>query len=236
MPPSFITVLGAAEGGIVFAIVMIISVISWLVNLIKESQAKSKPTKRTRPVDQGPSELEIFMQQVSGKAPPEKPRPVQERPSQQRPNQQRPNQKRPGQQRPGQQKPGRSAADNKGGKPRGQQQPQPETSRPLVADRPGARLAQTHLASAGLGDNIRNHVSSNMDARSVENQVKQDVDNAVQRDISDSVQRNIGVDGTFANVQRQTVHPLILALRNPDGVRQALLMSEILKRPRSIRL
>lgn len=231
MTPSFITVLGAAEGGVVFAIIMIISVISWLVNLIKESQAKSKPTKRTRPVDQGPSELEIFMQEVSGKAPPQKPRPVQERS-----NQQRPNQKRPGQQRPGQQKPGRSAADKKGGKPRGQQQPQPEPSRPLVADRPGARLAQTHLASAGLGDNIRNHVSSNMDARSVENQVKQDVDNAVQRDISDSVQRNIGVDGTFANVQRQAVHPLILALRNPDGVRQALLMSEILKRPRSIRL
>ncbi|MBS0204063.1 MAG: hypothetical protein JSS49_14250 [Planctomycetes bacterium] len=212
MTPAFITVLAAAEGGVVFAIIMIISVISWIVNLFKENQAKSKkPATRTRQEKQGPSELEIFLQEVSGKAPPEKQRPQQ----------------RPAEKRPAQQKPVRTAADNKkGGKSRQPQQQQPVAARP-AADRPGARLAQSHLATAGLGDALRSHVSSHLEPRNVDNQVTQDVDNRVQKDI--------GADGTITTIRRQPVHPLVLALRNPEGARQAILMAEILRRPRSIR-
>jgi hypothetical protein len=57
---------------------------------------------------------------------------------------------------------------------------------------------------------------------------------AVQRDIVDAIQQDIGVDGT-KTVQQQSVHPLIVALRNPQGVRQAIILAEILNRPHALR-
>jgi alcohol dehydrogenase class IV len=45
----------------------------------------------------------------------------------------------------------------------------------------------------------------------------------------------MGVDGTTLSIQHAAVHPLVQALRNPQGVRQAIILSEILNRPRSLR-
>ena len=213
MLPSFIVVLAAADGGVVFVIVLIISVISWVVNLVQGNKPKVKPGNRPRAANQGQSELEKFLQEVVGaKAEPEKKRPAPAP------------------------KPARAArGDRKGGKSKPQSQRPAVAQRPAASDRPGSRLAQTHLTPTTVGEGVRSHVAGHLEPRNVDSQVNRDVDSVVQRDIGDAVRQDIGVDGTRPTVQRAAVHPLIAALRSPQGIRQAIVMSEILNRPKSLR-
>lgn len=208
MPSTFIPVLADAGGSIVFVIVLVISVISWLVNLVQGNNPKGvKPKQRPRP-DQGQSDLEKFLQEVVGN----KPQPQQEKPRPPKPprpqGQKKAKSKSPAQQRPA------------------------AVQAPVAMERPGARMQQTHLATAGLGDHFRN---SSIDQRSIDSVVKKDIDGTVRRDIDDAVQRDIGADGTLSSIQRAPVHPLIHAMRSPGGVRQAIVMAEILGRPKSLR-
>jgi hypothetical protein len=213
LPPY--TIVLAAEGGVVFVIVLIISVISWIVNLVQGNKPKAKPGNRQRQANQGQSELEKFLQEVVGNKP--APEPEKRRPA------------------PAQKPARAAAAERKGGKSKPQSQRPPAAQRPAAADRPGARLAQTHLAPTAVGEGVRSHVSSHLEPRNVDAAVKRDVEGTVQRDIGDTVRQDIGVDGTLLTTQRAPVHPLIQALRSPQGVRQAVIMSEILNRPKSLR-
>lgn len=215
MNTNLIIVVAAAEGGVVMAIVLIISVISWIVNLIQGNTPKGKPVKRPRP--QQIEELEQFLQATV--AAPERER-EKKRPAPNRPN--RPTvEKRP----------------NKPNKPKQSPSQRPNAQRPASQqrpaqlDRPGTRLAQSHLSQTAMGLGGR----SNIGPQAVDDSVKKDVDLAVQRDIDDAVSRDIGVDGTLSVTQVQAVHPLIQALRNPQGVRQAILLNEVLSRPKSLR-
>jgi len=202
------TIVLAADGSIVFVIVLIISIISWVVNLVQGNNQKGKPQNRNR-TNQGKSDLEKFLQDVVGGG---KQDPDQE--SRKKPASQKQNPSGNGNKKPA--------------KPKPQQQP-------AAANKPtGARPAKSPLTPSAMGDGGRSHVGSNLDSRSVDAAVKQDVDGAVQRDINDTVRRDMGADSTNINVQR-TVHPLILALRNPQGVRQAIMLAEILNRPKSLR-
>jgi len=82
-------------------------------------------------------------------------------------------------------------------------------------------------------------VATHLETRNVDAQVQRDVDAAVQRDINSNVERdvgtNLGKDSTRTTQRAESVHPMIQLLRNPQGVRQAILMSEILKRPKSLK-
>ncbi len=213
MNTDFITVVAAAEGGVVMAIVLIISVISWIVNLVQGNTPQGKPVA-PRPRPQQPNDQEQFLQASKPVPAPErerereKKRPVPAR--QTRP----PGDKRPT--KPKQTQPQRPAAAQQ---------------RPTQPDRPGNRLAQTHLAQTAMGQGGR----SSIGPQAVDANVKKDVDTAVQRDITDAVRNDIGTDGTLGAVQVQAVHPLIQALRNPQGVRQAILLNEVLSRPKSLR-
>ncbi len=209
MTPSFI-VLAALGESVILGIVLIVSFISWIVNLVQgANKPKGKPGNRPRP-NQGQSELERFLKEVVGGKP--EPEPAKKRPSQPP-------------------KPARPVVEKKS-KPQTQRPATPP--RPAAADRPGARLAQTHLAATTMGDGVRNHVSSHLEPHNVDANVKRDVQSAVQRDIDDAVRRDIGSDRTTSASQRP-IHPLIQVLRNPEGVRQAVMMAEILNRPKSIR-
>ena len=209
MTPSFI-VLALGEG-VILGIVLIISLISWIVNLVQgANKPKPKPGNRPRP-NQGQSELERFLKEVVGG----KPEPEPEK------------------KRPAPPKPARPVVEKKP-KPKPQAQRPVTPPRPAAADRPGARLAQTHLAATTMGDGVRNHVSSHLEPHNVDAKVKRDVESAVQRDIDDAVRRDIGSDRTTSASQRP-IHPLIQVLRNPEGVRQAVMMTEILNRPKSMR-
>lgn len=207
-------VIAAAEGGVVMAIILIISVISWIVNLIQGNtpqQQKAKNAPRQRPK---PEELEQYLQATKS---------AEER------------QRERERKRPQQAKGERAGNDRRSNKSKQQQQPRPaaapqQQQRPKN-DRPGTRLAETHLAPTALGQGGR----SLLDSQKVDAEVKLDVVSAVQRDISDAVQSDIGADGTRVVKQASAVHPLIKALRDPQGVRQAILLNEILNRPKSLR-
>jgi len=174
-----------AEGSIVFVIVLIISVISWIVNLAQGNNPKGKPKGRD-----AQSELEKFLRSVTQQGPAEEPRPA-----------------------PKQQKPRQKQADKKANRPKTPQRSGPAPA--PVPERPGARLSQTHLESSiGVG------LSSSGPG----------VGAAVQHDIVEAVQRDMGHDGTVGTARVQE-HPLIQTLRNPVGVRQAILLTEILNRP-----
>ena len=59
---------------------------------------------------------------------------------------------------------------------------------------------------------------------------------AVQQDIDSAVRKDLGSDATSDAVHRAgNIHPLAKALRDPQGVRQAILLNEILSRPKSLR-
>lgn len=203
MDSMLIPVLAAGGGSIIFAIVLIISVISWIVNLVQGAKPKQQQQNRPRPRQQGQSELERFLQDVVGeKRPQEKKRPPAPKPR---------------------------APGEKKNKPKPQQQRPAATLKQRSSERPGAKLAQTHLVPTALGESVRSHVASHLESKTMDSAVRRDVAGAVQRDIVDAIQRDIGVDGT-RTLQQKVVHPLVLALRNPQGVRQAIILAEILKR------
>ena len=59
---------------------------------------------------------------------------------------------------------------------------------------------------------------------------------AVEQDIDSSVRRDLRPDATSDALHRAgNIHPLANALRDPQGVRQAILLNEILRRPKSLR-
>lgn len=207
MTPGFIAILGAAESSVVLAIVLIISVISWIVNLIQGNGPKGRVNPQPRQNSSDKSELERFLREVVGDKPAENER------------------KRQGAKR--------SGAEKKKQKTQ-QQASRPPAQPQRLTDRPGARLAQTHLAPLSVADSTRPPIGSQLEISRFDNTVNRDVSGAVERDINSAVIRDIGADGTVINSQRPE-HPLIQALRNPQGVRQAVILSEILERPKRSR-
>lgn len=205
MLQPFVPVLAIAVGQVIALIIFTISVLSWFVNIIQGNQPNGAPRPKNRPRDPAQSELEKFLQEVitGQQAPPERKRPA-------------PQQKQP-----------RTANEKKGNKSKPQQTPRPAKSEP-VAEKPGQRLAQSHLQTSALGEGVRSHLSDYMQANRVGAAVQQDIDAAVRHDI--------GSNNSSQAAQRAgSVHPLAQALRDPQGVRQAILLNEILNKPKALR-
>lgn len=193
-------------GSIVTFLIIAAYVLSWLSNIIQSNNPKGpKPKNRPRP-NGGQSELERFLQEVAKKNSGESARPANAKPKPPEKKKQKP------------------------------PAPQPQAQRPSAPLRPGARLAESRLATSALGEGVRSHVASHMETRNVDNQAQKDIAGGVRRDIDDRVQRDMGSDATAIAMQRtEVVHPLMAALRSPQGVRQAVLLTEILNRPKSLR-
>ena len=87
-----------------------------------------------------------------------------------------------------------------------------------------ARISDTHLTSSNLGSEVRSHhIGSRVDA-------------AVQKEITDAVQHDLGNRIAAARPPgEQSIHPLVKVLRDPNGIRQAILLNEILQRPKAKR-
>ena len=194
---------------IIGLIVLVVSVLSWFVNVIqgntpdgtpRQNKANGKANPKPKPPT-GRSELEELAQQLAG----EKNRRRPEQASQpQRPpkppvDRNRPKAK-PTQQRPVPQRPGQPAA------------------------RPAPRVSETHLASSNLGASVRGHHLANR------------VEEAVEREITAPVRQDLGTRTSLIQaVPEPFVHPLVKMLREPNGMRQAVLLNEILQRPKSSR-
>lgn len=115
--------------------------------------------------------------------------------------------------------------------------PQPERTRPKpkpAAQKAGnispaqvpratSRPSTTTLPSSGLGDGSRPLPFGSQVEASVQKEVA-----AVQHDLGNRI-------APAAPIQERPPHPMVKILRDPNGVRQAILLNELLQRPRSLR-
>ncbi|MBI1344671.1 hypothetical protein GC163_00130 [bacterium] len=86
----------------------------------------------------------------------------------------------------------------------------------------------------GSGQSVREHVATFMGDNRVATEVQQHlshrIDQAVQQDLSGGTVAAVEP----AEVRRSTPHPLLSMLARPEGMRQAILINEVLQRPRSL--
>jgi hypothetical protein len=192
--------------------VLVITVLSWFVNVVKGNTPDGVPraTPKPKPKAQtGRSEIEALLQQLSG----EKPKP-ERRESPKPPKPQPQPQPERGRSKPKPTAPSRSSSAGSA------------TSRPF------ARVSESHLPSSNLGSDVRSHHLGNR----VDAEVRHDVSEPVRKDIRAAVQHDLGNRiAPAAAVADKPVHPLVKILRDPDGVRQAIILNEILQRPKSRR-
>lgn len=212
----FTPVFAADFGPLIGLAVLVISILSWIVNIIKSASAEApKPAEGRRPErrpDKLRSEIEEFLEELTKPGqtrPPKEPRPTA--PS--GPSPRRPSNK---QQRP----------------------PQPPAKKaksapaPAKAERPGSTLSGRHLETPALGSNVREHVSTHMAADRVIAAAEQDLGHRIDA----AVQHDLGAPtATSVTTTSRPPHPLLVALRSPGGVRQAVLLHEILQRPKALR-
>jgi hypothetical protein len=208
--------LAIDPGGVIFLIFAFVSFVSWLVNQLNGAKGKPQPRPQNRPGPraQNPQiqrEIDRFLREAAG----QKPRPEvkgNEIEIVQAPQGRRPPAARKVVERP------RPAA------------PRPAAVRPAAPARPGQELASRHLATAGPSAVAREHLESRVAAEHL------------PRDVARSVSAHLGVfaavqspAGQAAERQRAASAELIAALRSKQGIRSAIIMQEILKRPRALR-
>lgn len=88
---------------------------------------------------------------------------------------------------------------------------------PYTPSRPTTRPVEVKLPTANLGDSVRT------------SQLGNQIEASVQKDIVAAVQSDLSSRPSVTSPERP-VHPLIKLLRDPNGARQAILLSEVLQR------
>jgi hypothetical protein len=122
--------------------------------------------------------------------------------------------------------------------------PEPPKAAPLAAPqslplRPGAELAQRKApVSDDLGAQVRAHLNQYLDTSRMSQRAKADLGTAVERAVRDHLGKTEtrGTDDQDSlTVAAQPGTPIVSLLRNPAGVRTAVLVNEILQRPKCLR-
>jgi len=221
MPESL---LAADFGGIVAAIIGLISIGAAVVNAMND---KKQPPRRTRPKDNTKvrREIEEFLEQQGGRKPPrreevmiddievvEEPRP---RPA-----------------------PKPVPKPKKAQVP---QRPKPAAQKPVASpprtDSPGTnRPGDRPVGTQNLGTALREHVSQAMQER-VAAQAERDLPHLTSR-VDEEVKQDLGtfsVSGKKAAPASSTAMPLVKMLRNPQSARNAVIIAEVLGRPKALR-
>lgn len=198
-------------GNILGIIFLVVSVLGWFVKVVK-GQADEAP----RPPVQRPegermrTEVETFLEEISApnvKRPPAKANPPQRPAERPRP------------------------AASKSGKKSAKQQP---VAKPKQAPKPIASLSEKHLRSSNLGEGVRAHVTDYMQSERIAAEVRQDLAGLIPAQVQAKIGRGASVSAVATSTAAAPVHPLITLLRNPQGIRQAIVLQEILKRPKSL--
>ena len=124
-----------------------------------------------------------------------------------------------------QQKQSRNANEKKDGKSK-QQRPAKSSS---SSQRQGERVVQSVMPTTNFDEGLRSqHLQTTVEPGRI--------GAAIQRDIDGAVLKDLGSDRSRETGQRaDNPHPLIAALRNPAGVRQAILLNEVLGKPKALR-
>lgn len=102
----------------------------------------------------------------------------------------------------------------------------PKPARPAGDHRPVVSSVSAHVDSF-IGQHVKSHMGREIDAF-----VKKDIDERVKSHLGS--QSSVAIEEPKPKVSASTT-ALIDALRSPDGVRHAILMQEILSRPKALR-
>jgi hypothetical protein len=224
--------LAADIGGLIAIAFMVISFIGWLSNLISGQQ---KPGQRPQPPRPRPpqnkrlrDEIEAFMREAQGQGagpPRAEPQPARA-----------------------------PAAENaapapRGPKPKGQRQlpakgnqpKRPADTSAAARRAPGSDVSERRVESASLGASLQQHVSQHM-AERVGAIASRDVEPTVDDAVAAHFAPFSGDQAAGALTSVERVRPeagpaadLLKLLRNPQGVRQALVLGELLNPPVSMR-
>lgn len=186
---------------IIGLVVVVISVLSWLVNVIQGNNPDGMPRPKQQKPKPRPSrnELEDLLQELTVEK--RKPNPAPPPPRPPKPQADRSRQK--------------------------QKAPRPGAPPPYAPSRPATKASDLKSAPSLPKSNIGGTVRSQ--------QLGHRVDDAVALDITSGVQQDLGMRAPIVSTPSPTVHPLVSVLRDPNGVRQAVLLNEILQRPKSLR-
>lgn len=197
--PGF--VLAFDVGQLIGLAVLVISIISWLVNLIKGEGNNAPAGKRAAPQKDLRSEIEVFLEElnkppVRQETPPPRPAPKRAPPQ------------------PQQQKP---------------KQPQKKRAEPISKR---TVSSEPRPGSSNLGAGVRQHVAEHLAAGQVTANAQQNIGHRIDA----SVAHDLGTSSTSQHLTTShTVHPLITFLSQPGGMRQAMLVHELLQKPRALR-
>lgn len=117
---------------------------------------------------------------------------------------------------------------------RQQEAPQTRTESRSAIKRSGLPSATESPRNVGSG--IKKHVDTFI-GEHVRTHMGRDVDEFVKQDISDRVKQNLGKDAPAAapSGTSQAASSLMSILQNPEGVKQAIVVSEILSKPKALR-
>lgn len=205
-------------------IFLVIAFISWIINLVSKNNDEAKAGGGRAPRPEPPrdgrlqNEIDIFLQEVSGQkkgnARVEEDIPmeiveVEETPPRRRNVRQQPPR------RPSRRQEARETSASE-------------------HNRPGPGVAERQKpGSANLGGGVRQHVSEHLSSGDVESHVEEHL----AHDVDQSVQQHLGQFsvGESVDLGAPGTHPLVSLLRSPSGMRQAILMGEILSPPKSQR-
>ena len=198
---------------------VLISVIVGMINSVKQAAARNPAAPQRAPMTPSQESMARFLE---GLPPEDRQQPNSQRPQNQ-PNQGSRQQQRPQQQRP-QQRPKQSQKKNSPKLPAASQQQQADQGQ--KPRNLGSGLSQ-HVDSY-IGDHVRSHMG-------------RDVDNFVKKDIDERVISHLGsqsskpVEMSASDTGSAAADDILSVLKTPAGVRHAILVNEILSRPRSLR-
>lgn len=195
----------ADAGGWITLAILVLSVVGWLVNAVKGNDADGNPVPRKRAKPNRDLRSEIEVF-LEELQQPQRAEPQRQQPQQPRPEPQRNRQQeRQSKQRPPAAK--QASQSDRNSRKSGTSGRQASASKPQQAARP--------------------NLTGTPEAR------------ALGAEVAASVEQNLS-GGTVAAVpplatRAPSTHPLVALLRQPEGIRQAIILNEILQRPKSRR-
>ena len=191
---------------------VLISVIVGMINSVKQAAAKNVAPPQRPPMTPAQESMGRFLE---GLPPEDRQQATAQRPQNQ------PNQGSRQQQRPKQ-----SQKKNPQKQPAASQQQQQQSKKGQKPRNVGSGVAE-HVDSY-IGDHVRSHMG-------------RDVDNFVKKDIAERVRSHLGsqsskpVEMSASDTGSAAADDILSVLKTPAGVRHAILVNEILSRPRSLR-
>ena len=201
--------------GVITIVVIVFAFISWISNLISRKQQGQRGQAGGRPPQprnrELASEIDSFLEEVTGNRPTERAtiELVSDEELQQRRGTTR-------------QRRARSERFEK---------------KPQHLERPGSNIAQRKGPGSGnLGSNLTSHLADYMAEDHVDDHVEEHLTHAVDQNVSEHLGSFSGGSSARSEAiesrgRTPDEHPIAAILRSPDGVRQAVILTEILSRP-----